>query len=101
MSLEERRVIVPLVYTVHLLNKVGAPWHFASEDWAGLENYAHYVWMVSKHVLNSTRSLWDSCDGKIERFGFYEADLITTVSKNYLFNDVLPFSEASLKISRA
>ncbi|BCS93880.1 glycosyltransferase [Metallosphaera javensis (ex Sakai et al. 2022)] len=92
MSLEERRVIVPLVYTVHLLNRVGAPWHFASEDWAGLENYAHYVWMVSKHVLNSTRNLWDSCEGKIERFGFYEADLITTVSKNYLFNDVLPFS---------
>nr|WP_306305643.1 glycogen/starch synthase [Metallosphaera hakonensis] len=24
MSLEERRIIVPLVYTVHLLNKVGA-----------------------------------------------------------------------------
>lgn len=31
-TFEARRVIVPLVFTVHLLNKVSAPWHYASED---------------------------------------------------------------------
>ncbi|QKQ99584.1 glycosyltransferase [Metallosphaera tengchongensis] len=92
MSLEERRVIVPLVYTVHLLNKVGAPWHYASEEWSGLVNCNHYVWMISKHVLRQTSSLWDMCEGKIERFGFYEADLITTVSRSYLIYDLIPFA---------
>ncbi|MEM4130203.1 MAG: glycosyltransferase [Metallosphaera sp.] len=91
MSLEERRVVVPLVYTVHLLNKVGAPWHYASEDWSGLENCNHYIWMVSKHELRRTKDVWDLCEGKIEKFGLYEADLITSVSKSYLLNDVLPF----------
>ncbi|EWG07470.1 MAG: starch synthase [Candidatus Aramenus sulfurataquae] len=91
LSFEERRIVVPVMFTIHLLNKVGAPWHYASEDWAGLENYGHYVWMVSRHVLYKTRDLWDKCEGKIERFGCYEADTIASVSKNYLSSEVLPF----------
>ncbi len=90
-AFEERRIIVPLMYTVHLLNKVGAPWHFASEDWAGLENYDHYIWMVSRHVLYKTKTLWDICDGKVEKFGCYEADSVASVSKNYLTYDVFQF----------
>lgn len=91
LYLEQKRVIIPLVFTIHLLNKVGAPWHYASPDWAGLEDYYHYVWMVAKHVAHKTSELWDACEGKIERFGAYEADVITSVSKNYLTFDVLPF----------
>ncbi|ARM75054.1 glycosyltransferase [Acidianus manzaensis] len=88
---EQRRVIVPLMYTIHLLNKVGAPWHYASPDWGGLEDYYHYIWMVAKHLAYKTSELWDNCEGKIERFGCYEADLIASVSKNYLTYDVFSF----------
>lgn len=88
---EQKRVIVPLIFTIHLLNKVGAPWHYASPEWAGLEDYYHYIWMVAKHITYKTSELWDACEGKIERFGAYEADIITSVSKNYLTFDVFPF----------
>ncbi|EZQ01744.1 MULTISPECIES: glycosyltransferase [Acidianus] len=91
LSFEQRRLIVPLIYTIHLLNRVGAPWHYASQDWSGLEDYPHYVWMVSKHVLYGTRTLWDYCEGKIEKFGCYEADLIASVSRNYLSYDVFSY----------
>ncbi|MFP3162369.1 MAG: glycosyltransferase [Acidianus hospitalis] len=91
LMFEQRRVIVPLMYTIHLLNKVGAPWHYASPDWGGLEDYYHYIWMVAKHIAYKTSVLWDYCEGKIERFGAYEADIIATVSKSYLNYDVFPY----------
>ncbi|GGU02384.1 glycogen synthase [Sulfodiicoccus acidiphilus] len=90
-ELEVRRVIVPTVFTVHLLNKVGVPWHYASEEWAGLQNCPHYIWSVSKHVLKRTKEVWDELSaGFIERFGAYEADLLTSVSSNYL-REVIEF----------
>jgi len=91
LALEERRVVVPLVYTVHLLNRVGAPWHYASSDWTGLEDCSHYIWMVSKHVLRKPSEIWDLSEGRIEKFGVYEADLVTSVSKNYLVSEVIPY----------
>jgi len=84
-ELEIRRVVVPTIFTVHLLNKVGAPWHYASEEWSGLYNCPHYIWSVSKHVLRRTREVWDDLSGGyLERFAAYEADLLTSVSSNYL-----------------
>ena len=92
MVFETRRIIVPLVYTIHLLNKVGFPWHYASEDWAGLPNCPHYIWKVVKHELYTTRQIWDELsNGFIEKFGAFEADVITTVSKSYLTYDVYNF----------
>jgi starch synthase len=89
---ETRRIIVPLVYTIHLINKVGFPWHYASEDWAGLMNCPHYIWKVIKHELYTTRQVWDELSsGFIEKFGAYEADMIATVSKSYLTYDVYNF----------
>ncbi|AAY80548.1 glycogen/starch synthase [Sulfolobus acidocaldarius] len=91
-TFEARRVIVPLVFTVHLLNKVSAPWHYASEDWSGLMNYPHYIWRIIKHDLYTTREVWDFfSSGSIEKFGSYEADLITSVSKSYLTYDIFNF----------
>ncbi|AOL17596.1 glycogen synthase [Sulfolobus sp. A20] len=87
--LEERKIVVPLVYTIHLLNKVDVPWHYASQDWSGIEDCNHYVWMVSKHNLYKYSYVWDSLsNGYIEKFGCYEADVVTTVSYSYLTFDV-------------
>jgi starch synthase len=83
---------VPLIFTIHLLNKVGAPWHYASEDWAGLLNCPHYIWRVIKHELLTTRQIWDDLSqGMIEKFGAYEADVVTSVSKSYLTYDIYNF----------
>lgn len=91
-TFETRKVVVPLIFTIHLLNKVGAPWHYASEDWAGLLNCPHYVWRVIKHELLTTRQIWDDLSqGMIEKFGAYEADAVTSVSKSYLTYDIYNF----------
>lgn len=90
--LEERRVIIPVLYTIHLLNQVGAPWHYASQDWSGIEDCYHYVWMVSRHNLYKYSYVWDSLsNGYIEKFGCYEVDMISTVSYSYLTFDVYNF----------
>ncbi|MEJ2774823.1 glycogen synthase [Sulfolobus sp. SCGC AB-777_L09] len=91
-TFETRKVVVPLIFTIHLLNKVGAPWHYASEDWAGLLNCPHYIWRVIKHELLTTRQIWDDLSqGMIEKFGAYEADVVTSVSKSYLTYDIYNF----------
>ncbi|BFI74721.1 glycosyltransferase [Sulfurisphaera ohwakuensis] len=91
-TFETRKIVVPLVFTIHLLNKVGAPWHYASEDWAGLSNCPHYIWQVVSHKLYTTRQVWDELSqGLIEKFGAWEADVVTTVSKSYLTYDVYNF----------
>ncbi|WP_338601791.1 glycogen synthase [Sulfolobus tengchongensis] len=91
--LEERRIIMPILYTIHLLNYVGAPWHYASQDWAGIEDCSHYIWMVSMHKLYKYSYVWDVLsNGKIEKFGCYEADMISSVSYSYLSFDVFNFA---------
>lgn len=91
-TFEVRKIIVPLVFTIHLLNKVGAPWHYASEDWSGLSNCPHYVWQVVTHKLYTMRQVWDELSqGLIEKFGAWEADVVATVSKSYLTYDVYNF----------
>ncbi|MCY0849635.1 glycogen/starch synthase [Sulfuracidifex metallicus] len=90
--LEDRRVVIPMVFTIHLLNKVSAPWHYPSVDWSGLEDSYHYVWMVSKHSLMKYSYVWDTlAQGSIEKFGCYEADVVSTVSYSYLTYDVYNF----------
>ncbi|MEM3329014.1 MAG: glycosyltransferase [Saccharolobus sp.] len=90
--LEERKIVIPIVYTIHLLNYVGAPWHYASAEWSGIEDCSHYVWMVSKHNLYKYSYVWDILsNGKIEKFGCYEADVVTSVSYSYLTFDVFSF----------
>lgn len=90
--LESRKIIVPLVFTIHLLNRVAVPWHYASEDWSGLLNCPHYIWRIYRHELVRTSYVWDTLsNGYIEKFGAYEADLVTTVSWSYLTYDVYNF----------
>ncbi|ADB87014.1 glycosyltransferase [Saccharolobus islandicus] len=90
--LEERRIIVPVIYTIHLLNYIGVPWHYASQDWSGIEDCWHYIWMVARHELYKYSYVWDVLsNGKIEKFGCYEADMLSSVSYSYLSFDVFNF----------
>ncbi|QXJ32848.1 glycosyltransferase [Saccharolobus shibatae] len=90
--LEERRIIIPVIYTIHLLNYIGVPWHYASQDWSGIEDCWHYIWMVARHELHKYSYVWDVLsNGKIEKFGCYEADMVSSVSYSYLSFDVFNF----------
>ncbi len=89
-SLEENRVTVPLVFTIHLLGRVSLPWHYGSDTWCGIQDLQHDVRMGRKGVFTlGYRQVWeDYCHNSLERFGCYEANYVTSVSSSYLTNDV-------------
>ena len=89
-SLEENRVTVPLVFTIHLLGRVSLPWHYGSEAWCGIQDLQHDVRMGRKGVFTlGYRQVWEEyCHDSLERFGCYEANYVTSVSSSYLTNDV-------------
>ena len=88
--LQERGVIIPLVFTVHLLSGVTLPWHYASEDWCGIRDIPHSLRTAGKRVSTLKYSqLWQNvCHNSLEKFGCYIADYVTSVSHTYLTNDV-------------
>jgi starch synthase len=83
-------VIVPLVFTVHLLSGVTLPWHYASEDWSGIRDVQYSLGTDGKKVSTLKYSqVWrDLCRNSLEKFGCYTADYVTSVSQTYLTNDV-------------
>jgi starch synthase len=88
--LQERGVVVPLVFTVHLLSGVTLPWHYASEDWCGIRDAQYSLSTEVKKVSTLKYSqVWrDVCRNSLEKFGCYTADYVTSVSHTYLTNDV-------------
>ena len=88
--LQERGVVVPLVFTVHLLSGVTLPWHYASEDWCGIKDVHYSLRTDGKKVSTLKYSqVWrDLCRNSLEKFGGYTADYVTSVSHTYLTNDV-------------
>ncbi|BCU66712.1 glycogen synthase [Sulfolobales archaeon HS-7] len=86
---EYRRLGVPIIYTIHLLGKTSLPWHYPSENWCGLVDVKHYVWNVVRHKLLKYSDVWNEFSGGyIEKFGAYESDVLTSVSRNYLTYEV-------------
>jgi starch synthase len=88
--LQERGVVVPLIFTVHLLSGVTLPWHYASEDWCGIRDAQSSLRTDGKKVSTLKYSqVWrDLCRNSLEKFGCYTADYVTSVSHTYLTNDV-------------
>lgn len=93
----ERRISVPLVFTIHLLSDKGSPWHYISEDWCGIKDERHCVSLDGAIRSVTYREAWeDISGGKFERFGAVEADFVASVSKTFLHSDVLPFLGLSI-----
>jgi len=74
--LQERGVVVPLVFTVHLLSGVSLPWHYASEDWCGIRDIQYSGRTDGKRVSTLKYSqVWRNvCRNSLEKFGCYTAD---------------------------
>ncbi|MEN2998969.1 MAG: glycogen/starch synthase [Acidilobaceae archaeon] len=86
---ERRNYALPLQYTVHLSGSPSFPWHYASADWSGLEDFPHKVWRPGGHRWTSYREVWDRVGGNVEAFGVEEADLVATVSWSYLREELV------------
>ena len=91
--LQERGVVVPLVFTVHLLSGVMLPWHYASEDWCGIRDVQYSMQTDGKNgsTLKYSQVWQNLCRNSLEKFGCYVADYVTSVSNTYLTSDVLSF----------
>jgi starch synthase len=81
---EQHGYALPVLYQIHLRGSPSYPWHYGSEHWCGLPNSQQRVWAVTRHVLEGTQSLWDSCWGNIECFAVKTADAVATVSRSEL-----------------
>src|SRR2546422_8577885 len=88
--LQERDVVVPLVFTVHLLSGVTLPWHYASEDWCGIRDIPRSIRADGKIVSTLRYSqIWKEVSRtSLEKFGCCIADYVTSVSHKYLTSDV-------------
>ncbi len=81
---EKRGFAIPVLFTIHLSGSPSFPWHYASPNWAGLDEDPHLVWRVWRHELVLNKALWDSVGGNVELFGVHSADAVQTVSYSYL-----------------
>jgi len=84
MYLEKRSYRVPHLHSIHLLSSPSFPWHYASEDWCGLPNILHKVWVGYRHELRMTQEVWDSVHGNVDGFTILEADAVSSNSYGYL-----------------
>jgi len=84
IAFESRGYAVPHIHMIHLISSPSFPWHYASEQWCGLQNILHRVWNGYAHVKRETRDVWDSVWGNIDAFSLIEADVIASVSWGYM-----------------
>jgi starch synthase len=82
--LERRGYRVPHIHSIHLLSSPSFPWHYASEDWCGLPNTLHKVWVGYRHELRMTQEVWNSVHGNVDGFIILEADAVSSNSYGYL-----------------
>jgi starch synthase len=89
-TLAERGVMIPLLFTVHLLSHMALPWHYASEEWCGIRDRPKTDLKRRAGAPAPThRQIWDrQCQGSLEKFGCFESDYVTSVSQSYLTHDV-------------
>ncbi|MDG7018550.1 MAG: glycogen/starch synthase [Nitrososphaerota archaeon] len=84
-----------LVFTSHLLGFKRLPWHYMSADWSGLKEPrgGQYIWVDGSFSFRSGfKEVWEAMSGgSFEKFGAYEADFVTSVSRSYLAEEVLGF----------
>ncbi|MEM2738376.1 MAG: glycogen/starch synthase [Candidatus Bathyarchaeia archaeon] len=81
---------VAMVFTIHLLSGKRVSWKYLCKDWCGIENKKHPVYLNGLRIMLSHKQLLRKAKLKLETFGAMEAHVITSVSRNYLHDDVLP-----------
>ncbi|HYY91203.1 MAG TPA: glycosyltransferase [Candidatus Dormibacteraeota bacterium] len=91
--LRRRGIDVPLVFTVHLLSYTALPWHYASDQWCGIQDLPQRIRLDTSKPRNLTcRQAWEVySQDSIEKFGCLEADYVTSVSESYLTHDVIKY----------
>ena len=90
-SLEKLDHKVALVLTIHLLSKNRVSWNYLNEKWCGINNEKHSVYLHGKKLIVTHKQLLRKARGYLEIFGAMESHIFTTVSRNYLEDEVMKF----------
>jgi starch synthase len=91
--LRQRGIDVPVVFTIHLLSYTALPWHYASDQWCGIQDLPQRIRLnTNKRRTMTYRQAWEVySQNSIEKFGCLEADYVTSVSQSYLAHDVIDY----------
>lgn len=79
-----------MVLTIHLLSNKKVSWNYLGENWCGIKNKMHPVYLNGTKNMLSYKELLKKAQLKIEAFGAMETHALTSVSQNYLHDEVLP-----------
>jgi len=88
-KLEGHNHKIALVLTVHLLSGKKVSWNYLGEEWCGIKNKLHPVYLCGKKFELSHRQLLKKARFKLESFGAMEAHALASVSQNYLNDEVM------------
>lgn len=89
-KLEEYNHKTAMVLTIHLLSNKKVSWQYLGESWCGLKNKTHPVYLDGAKNMLSHKQLLKKAKLKLETFGAMEAHILSSVSQNYLKDEVLP-----------
>jgi starch synthase len=89
-KLEEYNHKTAMVLTIHLLSNKKVSWNYLGENWCGIKNKTHPVYLDGTKNMLSHKQLLKKARLKLEAFGAMEAHVLTSVSQNYLHDEVLP-----------
>lgn len=78
-----------LVLTIHLMSRIKVSWNYLNEKWCGIKDEKHPVFLDDKKALYSYKQLLKKAKGYLETFGAMESHIFTTVSKNYLEDELV------------
>jgi starch synthase len=78
-----------LVLTIHLLSGTKCSWKYLGEDWCGIEDTPHQVYLHGGKLETRHTAVLKNARLKLESFGAVEADVLASVSKSYLQDEVM------------
>jgi len=88
------------VITIHLLSRPKTSWRYLGEKWCGIKNEVHPVFIDGERKLLSHKELLKKAKRRIEAFAALEAHIVTSVSKSYLEEEVIPFVGSACKCKK-
>jgi len=78
-----------LVLTIHLLSGTKCAWKYLGKGWCGIEDMPHQVYLHGGKLETRHRAVLRNAKLKLESFGAVESDVLASVSKSYLQDEVM------------
>jgi starch synthase len=88
-KLEKYNRKAALVLTIHLLSGKKCSWNYIGENWCGIENKPHQVYLHDAKMEMSHKTALRKARLKLESFGAIESHVLASVSSTYLQDEVI------------